>query len=325
MEMKNNSYLHSSELKLFLVLTLILLALLGFTLIEEGKQANNLSVKPSAVVNPFQNIEISARAAYVYDVRTKTVLYTKNQTERLPLASLTKVMSALVAADEMSPNTIVTVSPDALKAEGDSGLLSGERWKLKDLLDFSLTSSSNDGIRAVALAVGKVEANTTDTTIAETAFVRSMNAKADELQMKNTYYFNETGLDLPVQTGEAGKAGAYGSAEDQAKLFEYVLSTHPALLEATQKEKFTVSSLDASHTAKNTDVLTNVIPGLKASKTGFTDLAGGNLVIAFDPELDRPVIISVLGSSESGRFTDMANLVSKALESIRRDDQKSGK
>jgi D-alanyl-D-alanine carboxypeptidase len=309
--MKNNSYLRSSELKLFLVLAGILIVLLTFTLIAEGRRAGELKSGPLVVTtDPFKNTEISAKAAYVYDVRTKTVLYSKNQSERLPLASLTKVMSALVAVNLASDDAIVTVSPAALKADGDSGLLSGERWKLKDLLDFSLTSSSNDGIRAVALFIGKQESGSDDVTLSEDAFVRAMNAKADELQMKNTYYFNETGLDLPTQ------AGAYGSAEDQAKLFEYVLSTHPDLLEATQEETFSIKSLDATHTAKNTDVLANVIPGLKASKTGFTDIAGGNLVIAFDPELDRPVIISVLGSSEKGRFTDMALLVAKAMESI---------
>lgn len=313
--MKNKlSFLHSSELRLFLVLAFILASLLVFTLARESEsKRNELSQKSQAQANPFKDIEISAKSAYVYDVRTKTVLYAKNQSERLPLASLTKVMSALVAVDIADEDTIVTVSPDALRSEGDSGLLGGERWRLRDLLDFSLTSSSNDGIRAVALAIGSEISGATDTKTAEDAFIREMNIKADELQMKNTYYFNETGLDLPTEAGEAGKGGAYGSAEDQAKLFEYVLSTHPSLLEATQEERFTVQSLDATHVAKNTDVLANVIPGLKASKTGFTDLAGGNLVIAFDPELDRLVIISVLGSSEKGRFTDMANLVSRTL------------
>jgi D-alanyl-D-alanine carboxypeptidase len=56
---------------------------------------------------------------------------------------------------------------------------------------------------------------------------------------------------------------------------------------------------------------------LVASKTGTTDLAGGNLVVAFDPEIGRPIVISVLGSTEDGRFTDMEKLVSKTLSSHR--------
>ncbi|MDB5194077.1 MAG: serine-type D-Ala-D-Ala carboxypeptidase D-alanyl-D-alanine carboxypeptidase [Parcubacteria group bacterium] len=319
--MKNNTtFIHSGELKLFLALATVLVALLILTLASEGGVGKDLTPAVQAVVNPFDGLTISAKAAYVYDIRTKTVLYAKSENERLPLASLTKVMSALVAVDSADADTIVTISPEALKTDGDSGLLGGERWKLKDLLDFSLTSSSNDGIRAIGLAIGTKESGSTDTSVAEAAFIHSMNAKADELQMKNTYYFNETGLDESTVKG-----GAYGSASDMAKLFEYILSTHPELLEATQEEKFSVSSLDQVHTAKNTDVLANVIPGLIASKTGYTDIAGGNLVIAFDPELDRPVIVSVLGSTESGRFADMATLVTKTLEALSADDRTAGK
>jgi D-alanyl-D-alanine carboxypeptidase (penicillin-binding protein 5/6) len=318
--MKSRSFLRSGELKLFVTLTIILTILLVFTLIAEGNSKKNAETVVPAQVNPFSNVVISAKAAYVYDVRTKEVLYAKNEEARLPLASLTKVMSALVATDLSGSDSVIIITPEALSADGDSGLLVGERWKLKDLLDFSLTTSSNDGIKAVALSVGAKVDNASTTGDAEKSFVREMNAKADELQMKNTYYFNETGLDLPANAGETlGKGGGYGSAHDMAKLFEYVLSTHSDLLEATQDEKFTISSLDAPHTAHNTDVLANIIPGLKASKTGFTDLAGGNLVIAFDPELDRPVIISVLGSTESGRFKDMTTLVNKALEKISAD------
>jgi D-alanyl-D-alanine carboxypeptidase (penicillin-binding protein 5/6) len=184
----------------------------------------------------------------------------------------------------------------------------GERWKVKDLIDFSLTTSSNDGIRAVAIRAGSKLAGTEDADASLDAFIHAMNKRADELGMKNTYYLNETGLDVSVN-----KAGAYGSAQDQAKLFEYVLSKHPELLEATQNGRSTISSLDKVHVAKNTDILTNVIPGLRASKTGFTDIAGGNLIIAFDPELNHPVVVSVLGSTETGRFADVKKLVNTAL------------
>jgi len=302
------------EFKLFFALGAVLLVFLIIALAAEGK--GSTQPKPAPAPDPFTNVSISAKAAYVYDIRTKEVLYAKNEKARLPLASLTKVMSALVASDTAGDDAIVTITPDAIKPEGDSGLLVGERWTMKNLLDFSLTTSSNDGIHAAGLAAGAIAAGTSDPTSAEVAFIHSMNAKADELQMKNTYYFNDTGLDESTQKG-----GAYGSAEDMAKLFEFVLSTHPDLLEATQESSATISSLDQPHEAKNTDILADLIPGLIASKTGFTDLAGGNLVIAFDPELGHPVIVSVLGSTEAGRFQDVTTLVNAALKSLSTRDQ----
>ena len=113
------------------------------------------------------------------------------------------------------------------------------------------------------------------------------------------------------------KGGAYGSAEDMSILLEYILSREPTLLEATKEVTTTLYSLnDNLHVASNTNSLVSEIPGLKASKTGFTDNAGGNLVVIFDPELGRPIIITVLGSTGEGRFEDMRALVSAVMKYI---------
>jgi D-alanyl-D-alanine carboxypeptidase len=297
------------EINLFLALMAVLGVFLFISLAADARKEREASIADISVPhNPFKDVVLNAKAAYVYDIRAREVLYADKEDARLPLASLTKVMSALVATDVLDPDSIVTISMDALMAEGDSGLLVGERWKVKNLIDFSLTTSSNDGIRAVAIAAGSKLTSSRDAATSLDAFVHMMNKRADELGMKNTYYLNETGLDESIDQG-----GAYGSAEDQAKLIEYVLSKHPELLEATQNGRSTISSLDKVHVAKNTDILTNVIPGLRASKTGFTDIAGGNLIIAFDPELNHPVIVSVLGSTEKGRFADVKKLVNTAL------------
>lgn len=318
---KHSPLVGLTELKLFLALGLVLGVFLFISLAADAKHGRGSNIPEKVTVaSPFQGVAVTAKAAYVYDVSKKEVLYAKAADERLPLASLTKVMSALVASDIAGPDTIVTISRESLMTDGDSGLLVGERWKMKDLLDFSLISSSNDGIHAAALAAGAIASQSTDPATAEATFVSEMNAKADEIQMKNTYYFNPTGLDESTVKG-----GAYGSAHDMAKLFEYILSTHPDLLEATQEARTSISSLDKSHAAKNTDILANLIPGLVASKTGYTDIAGGNLVIAFNPELDHLIIISVLGSTEQGRFDDMTRLVNATLTQISTDDHPAGK
>src|SRR3989344_311661 len=218
-------------------------------------------------------------------------------------------MSALVAEDISPLYGTITISGEALTADGDSGLLIGEEWSLKNLLDFSLLTSSNYGMRAVALSLGALSrANATSAEIVSD-FVLEMNNKASTLGLKNTYFINETGLDE-----DEIKSGAYGSAHDVSALFEYAITHHPELLAATKEPRGVYYSFsNQAHMGKNTNFLVDEIPGIIASKTGFTNTAGGNLVVAFDPEIGRPIIISILGSTERGRFEDVRALVSAVM------------
>ncbi|MDQ3089542.1 MAG: hypothetical protein M3Q24_00095 [bacterium] len=302
------------EVRFFATLGFVLAIFLTITFVFGSRVHRGEVSNPSKVVvpGPYDSLELTAKAAYVYDIRTGQVLFSKNEIKRLPLASLTKVMSALVALETAPAGTTIQITDASLTPEGDSGLLVGETWNLKDLLDFSLTSSSNDGMHAIALSIGALNKSNPTDTEAGSDFIMMMNKKARDINMKNTYYYNETGLDQTSQKG-----GAYGSAEDMAKLFEYILKNHPNLLEATSENKIRVLSLDNfNHTAVSTNLIVDDIPGIKASKTGFTDIAGGNLVVAFDPELGRPIIISVLGSTQDDRFLDMKKLIEKTLEVI---------
>ncbi len=307
------------ELYFFSVLGLVLLVLLTFSLILDTKVNRDDFSVPAQVVQkePFKDVDIKARAAYVYDTRTGEVIYAKNEDERLPLASLTKVMSALVALDIAPGDSSIVISGSALQSEGDSGLYVGEKWSLGKLIDFSLTSSSNDGIRAVALALGAIgSSNATEDEI-RSDFVRMMNTKAEDFGMKNTYYFNETGLDETTRKG-----GAYGTAKDMAILFDHALRTSPEIFSGTRERVIRTNSDAAYHTAKNTFKMVESIPGIKASKTGYTDIAGGNLVIAFDPEIGRPIIVSVLGSTQEERFSDVRKLVEATIEYISQSNNK---
>ena len=140
-----------------------------------------------------------------------------------------------------------------------------------------------------------------------------MNRKAGELGLRNTYFGNETGLDESDIKG-----GAYGTAKDMSTLLEYILVHNPELFVATTEVRTTIPSLDnREHVAKNTNDIVAEIPGLRASKTGFTNTAGGNLVFVFDPELGRPIIVSILGSTEEGRFEDARTLVSAVMEYLK--------
>ena len=90
------------------------------------------------------------------------------------------------------------------------------------------------------------------------------------------------------------------------------------MLEATRKATTTLLSLNNyPHVARNTNSIVAEIPGLLVSKTGLTNTAGGNLVIVFDPELGRPIIVSILGSTEGGRFEDARTLINAVMEYIK--------
>ena len=308
------------EIRLFAILAIVLSFLLVGSIIFslKGEKGDNSRASETASKS-FPQVKIGAKAVYVYDIRTKSVLFAKNENTRLPLASLTKIMSALVAKDSSPLYGTVRVTVEALNAEGDSGLYKDEQWSLQDLLDFSLITSSNDGIRAVALSLGALsKANATTEEIIND-FVGEMNHRAGVLGLKDTYFWNETGLDLPPESGSSLiKGGAYGSAKDMSTLLEYILVDHSELFAATRVAQTTIKSIDNhQHIARNTNDITNEIPGLLASKTGFTDTAGGNLVFIFDPELGRPIIISILGSTEEGRFDDARVLISSVMEYLK--------
>ena len=260
--------------------------------------------------DPFTDIHTEAEAAVVFDTVTGKILYEKNGTAQLPLASVTKVMTALVAAD-VPQETRVSVETKDLQ-DGMGGLRLGEKWNLKDLINYTLVVSSNSGANTIASAVGAAAGRRSLATSA--TFLQLMNAKTKELGMNQTFYLNPSGLDINVQSG---LSGAYGSAEDMAKLFSYIIKNKPSLLEMTAYDSLQFASADgALHAAINTNTVARSIPGLIASKTGLTDLANGNLVIAFDVGPAHPVVVAVLGSSADGRFKDVERLVGAAIIAV---------
>jgi D-alanyl-D-alanine carboxypeptidase len=257
---------------------------------------------------PIKDVLINAKSAFVYDLTNRKVLYKKNELEQLPLASLTKLMMALTAIDLLPKDAKITIKNEFLSEEGDSGLLANESWKLEDLLDFSLVSSSNDGARSIASVIGATQLNSSDYNLGRKEFVRRMNMKAQDLGLANTYFVNESGLDV----GSA--SGGYGTARDVSYLIEYILNNKPELVEATRYSKITVNSDSKKHDAKNTNSVLDEIPGLIVSKTGYTSMAGGNLAVAFDASMGKPIIVVVLGSTQEDRFEDVKTLVNASLE-----------
>lgn len=255
---------------------------------------------------------VQASSYVVWDIQRGTVIAEKNSQVTLPLASVTKVMSALVARNVLPKNSEVTIRKEFLDEEGDSGLRTGEVFKLGDLLDLSLIVSSNDGARSIASVAGAFMLGTKDYTFGRSEFIREMNIEAQKLGFTSLSFTNETGLD-----NSDGTTGGKGNAQDIAKLFAYTLKRYPDLLEATHKNTDTVKSVQYIHDVENTNTILGEIPNIIASKTGFTNMAGGNLAIVFDAGFGRPIAIVVLGSTTEGRFSDVVALASSTLQYIK--------
>lgn len=250
--------------------------------------------------------EIKAKSFYVYDIKAEKAIFAKDENLQLPLASITKLMSGLVIIDVLPETTIIKIDREDISQEGDTGLVVDENWKLKELLDFTLITSSNDGMHALSSAVNYHES------VNNKNVVKLMNDKAKGMGLENTLFLNETGLDL-----DENLSGAYSSAYDVSILLKNIIENNPILISQTKNssEEFT-SENNISHFASNTNVSIDKIPNMIASKTGFTDLAGGNLAIIFDAGFSYPIAIVVLGSTTDDRFADVEKLVKLTLQKL---------
>lgn len=266
----------------------------------------------AATRDSFADISIEAESAFVYDIAAGRVLYEKNADAQLPLASLTKVMLVLAIAQALDPLEIMTIPYDTAPFVGSAERLrQGERWQIQDVIDFTLIASSNEGALMLAEAADpRIDAHFQNTEGNPTIWL--MNHIAQDIGLKRSYFLNPSGLDVSVT-----QSGAYGTARDMAIMMAYAATSSPALFSATAEGGLRLVSENGSRaSAENTNEALGDIPGLIMGKTGYTDLAGGNLAVVFDVGLARPIVAVVLGSSRDGRFADMKTLVERARATI---------
>ena len=324
--MNNDTDRQNLNSAILVAIGLALLILLTFVILFSINKNSNRRIdelKSNVVIkkrNPFDKIEIEAQAAIVWDIKNNRAIFERKSTKELPLASLTKLVTIAVALESAPDYTTIPINNYALAAEGDTGLISGEKWNMRELAKMILVSSSNDGARAIAGAVGSIiNDGQTELTVGnkqnEQIFVDQMNVFSAKIGLRESHFKNEHGLDLSKE-----EIGASGSARDVAVLFSYLLKNHPDILESTSvSETVLHSSEGLAHPLKNTNPALVLLPGLLASKTGFTDLAGGNVAVVVSPGLEGPFAMVVLGSSYEGRFSDLQKLSDTTLEYLEKN------
>lgn len=259
-----------------------------------------ITVATSTAPNAFAQIPLEANAAIVYDLALEETLYAKNADAQLPLASLTKLLTVYAALTELSPETPITITAEAIHLDGPHAFRAGQIFALDDLARLTLVASLNDGAVAIANATALRENRSQHEALA---------GAAATLNLSQTYAVNGSGLDTSAMV-----SGGYGSARDLARLAGALVEKSPSIAAATTRNfAEAVSKGGTSFKVKNTDPIVDTVPGLRLSKTGYTDLAGGNLVLIFDVGINHPVAMVVLGSSMQARFTDGTMLIAATL------------
>jgi D-alanyl-D-alanine carboxypeptidase (penicillin-binding protein 5/6) len=255
---------------------------------------------PTTLVTPPPSTtppELSAAAAILQDQETGQVLFAIAPRARRPIASLTKIMTAVVVLDSSDPSEVVTVGGDAVAEPGSSlGLVEGEQRSVRELLYALLLQSSNDA--AVALAdhvAGDIE-----------AFVAMMNATAVAMSLRDTMFESPTGLD----------DHGYSTAEDLAELTSAALDKPLfARIVRTKFREIPAPSGPGRH-IQNRNALLWLYPGATGVKTGFTTPAGHCLVAA--AEVNGVSLLAVSLGVPVEPFDDSATLLNYGFAEFRR-------
>lgn len=231
--------------------------------------------------------QFSAGAVLAQDLETGKILYAKNINQRLSPASTTKIMTALVAEDYFQPDDVLTVSSASAVGGSSMDLHVGEKLTFRSLLYGMMLNSGNDAAFTIAVnypgGLG--------------AFVEKMNEKVTSLGLSNTHFQNPAGFDA---------VGHYSSAYDLAKIATLVTKS-PTLSRVVSTKETSITSVDQnkSHYLKNLNQLLGE-NGVIGIKTGFTELAGENLVGLV--ERDGHKVLTVVLSSND-RFGETKNLM----------------
>ncbi len=263
--------------------------------------SGSLSPFPQTLRTPAPSTEAPhprAAAAILVNARTGQALFAKAPEAERAIASLTKVMTALVAVRARKPSHVVTVRSDATEETGSVlGLEAGERIRVDDLLEALMLQSSNDAATALA----------DDISGSERAFVERMNGRARQLSMLHTRFASASGLD------DRG----FSTASDLAVLARAAVGD--AALVAVMRSRFAVvpNQDGPSRHVQNRNALLWLYPGAFGIKTGYTSEAG-NCLIAAASRNGRTLISVVLGDSDDRVFDDAAALLTYGFDAFDR-------
>lgn len=244
--------------------TLVVGMAVAFLLLGIDVRAEDLPAKPS----------IKASALYMVELQSGKVLLQKNATRRLPPASLTKIMTALVAMEAASLQEVVKIDGRALVHHSAHKFRPGEEFLLRDLLTAMLVTSANDACEAIAWHIGGDDKQ----------FVAMMNDRARALGLKNTHFANPCGFDAP---------GHYSTAADLAKLTEQALQQpfFSMMVRTLVRDITTVDGTRQMSLHSTNELL--IDPDVNGVKTGYTSKAGRCLIASMFKDGHRLLLVGL--------------------------------
>jgi D-alanyl-D-alanine carboxypeptidase len=277
-------------------------------------RAQAVQILPYKKPNTASLYVAGAHAAVVLDADSGTVLHEYASHDQRQIASLTKLMTAMIAVERIKNlDEAVTIPEEAVYADGTkvgcprSGYCIGNRFKVgeqvsvRNLLKAALMNSANDAAISLGMYIGGTQAK----------FADIMNKRAVELGLKDTHFCTPSGLEIDGRESEC-----YSSAYDIAQITAHSLQ-YDVLWETMRLPNMTITSIDGkqSHDIFNTDALLNQYPNLLGTKTGFTPLAGYSLLaVATDATTKHRVVSVVLDDSQ--RWQDIQQMFAWAFNSF---------
>ena len=256
----------------------------------EGASITDL---PRVKEPPFYRVAVSeppkilSGAALILDLKSGEIYFDLNSLKRWPIASLTKLMTAVVSSKNLNPQAVVTLTEADFAIPPNNGnlLKVGDRYTVRDLIKVMLVSSSNESAEALAGFYGRAN------------FISQMNSEARKWDMLETYFNDPTGLSVSNQS----------TIRDIQKLVEQIYENFPDIFSITRNRTIAVKELGSGNEwlSSSTNNFSGR-PDFLGGKTGYTDEANGNLVSLFS-HASRPILVVVLGSSE--RFLESEKLI----------------
>lgn len=301
----------------FLLSPILLFVLLLFsdpTHLFGGQGADGMCPEESVPNADRINIRVDSTLAYapslikaglIYDHNENTVVWEKNLNGRFPIASLTKMMVALIALEQAEAGNIsltdtVTISRQATYVGGSSIYFKvGQQLMLEELLGAAMVRSGNDAAYALAEHIGGTEA----------AFVELMNQKAAVLRMDSTYFANSTGM--PIKNGEDNS-----STPADLLLLAREMVKYDCILDYTCRSTDRIRNANGIYTYDNRNSLVRSFDEIDGLKTGYTN-AAGYCVVATSHRCGHRVITILLGAANKHQRNDIAvNLLNNYYVSI---------
>ena len=255
--------------------------------------------------------DVDAQHIYVMD-SNGTVYFERDAQTADQIASMTKIMTAIVAIDSVPSDTKITVSSTAAAiGESTAGLQAGDTMPLSTALQAMMIPSGNDAAEAIAESVGALMLqsdgkDSSDTDACASRFVQAMNDKATELGLENTLFTNPHGLDYDNYA-----AGQHSCAKDMAAIAKYAM-TKQGIRDVVDVDSATIkvtrSNASVSIDLTSTDELLGVYDGVCGIKTGYTEDAGACYTGACDRNGLEVYVVIMNAADESVRFTEAETL-----------------